>query len=728
MSSLEATEQHELPVSQENPISELTQSLSPPRSSPRKGKKERRAPSVTPRKFTRFFTPRPSHGSLPNTRSRKVLNDITAPAINRHTQSSPLLPFRDINGQESSPLGFTRESKRRKVFHTPERSSRKEFGYVGSHDEDSNMAGVLSSPCERAIRNLEFIDEDEEDGSEEEEEVDLPEEPVKRIVGLQQRGLGGQLLLRSIGASSRHYSYPVNDWQDHTAGFYSKPEDVHMSMSILHEGTRRTIPFCARGLNAPDSTLVAVGDEEGYVRILESAKDGQPPFAKSCFSARIHSNAIIDMSFTDDDSRLATASGDQSARVFDMQKQATIAIFGNHTASLKQVRWQPGNSNNNVLATSSRDGSIQLWDLRCNISEGPTSCIFAPRDTDPVFNEHEYEETIQFNRPVNVISDGHKPQTKIAPAIGVPDQIIYPGENTTRSGDVSVTAIHFLPAGREHLLISASEADASVKLWDMRQSSAVGRPREPLSSTAQPQSHSKWRHFGINTLNLSGDGSRFYTLCKDNTIYTYSTEHLMLGHAPELSRINPPRASSQATTREGLGPLYGFRHPKLHATTFYVKSDIRKARNGKCEMLAVGSSDGYAIIFPTDERYLPLQNEAQQTENASENDLPLRTLESRPTLRRVNSGFSTRAHDSLLISQNGTALVRGHDREVGSVSWTSAGDLVTVGDDYLIRCWREEGDDARDLRVGGEKDGRRWGSGWADVEEGYDEDDEEISV
>jgi len=213
MSSLEATEQHELPVSQENPISELTQSLSPPRSSPRKGKKERRAPSVTPRKFTRFFTPRPSHGSLPNTRSRKVLNDITAPAINRHTQSSPLLPFRDINGQESSPLGFTRESKRRKVFHTPERSSRKEFGYVGSHDEDSNMAGVLSSPCERAIRNLEFIDEDEEDGSEEEEEVDLPEEPVKRIVGLQQRGLGGQLLLRSIGASSRHYSYPVNGEQ-----------------------------------------------------------------------------------------------------------------------------------------------------------------------------------------------------------------------------------------------------------------------------------------------------------------------------------------------------------------------------------------------------------------------------------------------------------------------------------------------------------------------------------
>ncbi|KAK0129922.1 hypothetical protein ONS96_000465 [Cadophora gregata f. sp. sojae] len=724
----EATEQFELPVCQDTQVSEVTRNLSPPRSSPKKGKKERRAPSVTPRKFTRFFTPRSSHGSLPNTRSRKVLNEITGPAINRHTQSSPLLPFRDINGQESSPLGFTRESKRRKVFHTLEQSPRKELGFVGSHEDHSNMAGVLSSPCERAARGLGYIDEDEEVDSEDDGDEDVLPQPVKRISRLQQRGLGGQLLHRSIGIPSHHYSYPVNDWQDHTAGFHSKPEDVHVSMSILHEGARRTIPFCARGLNATDSTLVAVGDEEGYVRILESAKGGDPPFSKHCFSARIHSNAIIDMSFTDDDSRLATASGDQSARVYDMQKQATIAIFGNHSASLKQIRWQPGANNNNVLATSSRDGSIQLWDLRCNISDGPTNCIFAPRETDPIFDEHDYEEKIRFNRPVTTIFDGHKSLAKVAPAIGAPDQIIYPGEKTTRSGVVSVTAINFLPAGREHLLMSASEADASVKLWDMRQSSSMARPRGPLTATSQPQSHSKWRHFGINTLNISGDGSRFYTLCKDNTIYAYSTEHLMLGHAPELSSIHPPRASSQVSTQEGLGPLYGFRHPKLHATTFYVKSDIRKAKNGKCEILAVGSSDGFTILFPTDERYLPLQNQAQQKELSTESGQPLRLLESRPTLRRVSSGLSTLADDSLVVSDNGTALVRGHDREVGSVSWTSAGDLVTVGDDYLIRCWREEGDDARDLRIGGEKDGRRWGSGWADVEEGYDDADEELRV
>jgi WD40 repeat protein len=88
----------------------------------------------------------------------------------------------------------------------------------------------------------------------------------------------------------------------------------------------------------------------------------------------------------------------------------------------------------------------------------------------------------------------------------------------------------------------------------------------------------------------------------------------------------------------------------------------------------------------------------------------------------MGSGLTPRIIDSIPISENGTALIRGHDREVSSLTWTSDGDLVTVGDDYLVRCWRE-GDEARDLRVGGEGQGRRWGSGWASVSEKYDDDD-----
>jgi WD40 repeat protein len=109
------------------------------------------------------------------------------------------------------------------------------------------------------------------------------------------------------------------------------------------------------------------------VRLLESGRDGRPSFEKTYLSFRVHANAVIDMCFSDDDTRLATASGDSTARVVDMTTQTVIGILGNHSASLKQVRFQPGVNNGNVLATSSRDGSVQIWDLRCKGLDGPAN-------------------------------------------------------------------------------------------------------------------------------------------------------------------------------------------------------------------------------------------------------------------------------------------------------------------------------------------------------------------
>jgi WD40 repeat protein len=126
----------------------------------------------------------------------------------------------------------------------------------------------------------------------------------------------------------------------------------------------------------------------------------------------------------------------------------------------------------------------------------------------------------------------------------------------------------------------------------------------------------------------------------------------------------------------------------------------------------VGSNDKAAVLFPTDERYLPKLEQQDQWGFGSSQ---------RPATRKSSR---VGLDDSIPISTNGTALVMGHEREVGSLTWNSDGELITVGDDFLVRVWRE-GDDARDLRTGGETEGRRWGCGWAAVSDSYDEDDEE---
>jgi WD40 repeat protein len=402
-----------------------------------------------------------------------------------------------------------------------------------------------------------------------------------------------------------------------------------------------------------------------------------------------------------------------------MATQTTTSILVQHSASLKQVKWQPGAANNSVIATSSRDGSIQIWDLRCRGSEGPAHNIHVPLDPTVQSSARSTTAATTYASVINKIQNAHRP---ILQSRTSRNDIARDGplrNDVERVGDVSVTSISFLPQGQEHLLLSASEANATVKLWDIRSlQSSRRKTSSPLSSTQQPQSHSQWRHFGISSINLSSDGSRLYTLCKDNSVYAYSMAHLILGRAPELSITNAPRRCPVGESRNGLGPLYAFRHPQLHVTSFYVKSSIRPPKNGQAEILAVGSSDGCTVLFPTDERH----HWQQQTSTPS--DLERTIVDGRRRLpgsaAEVHGGTSPK-DDNIPIIQSGTPLIRGHDREVGALTWTSEGALVTVGDDFIVRCWRE-GDRARDLRTGGEEGGRRWGCGWAAMPDSYDED------
>ncbi|EHK96605.1 putative Cell division cycle protein cdt2 [Glarea lozoyensis 74030] len=433
--------------------------------------------------------------------------------------------------------------------------------------------------------------------------------------------------------------YPVNDWRDETANFSSNSTDVYMCGSL--NGPGLCIPFCTASLNT--NSLTAIGDEQGGVRLLETKQDELPAFSEPYVSFKVHNNAIIDMTFTNDDSLLATASGDSTARVVDMLTQTTIAVLGNHSKSLL------------------------------------------------------------YGRPINSIYDVHRVPYNVTPS-----STDTPSRNevtSARAGSISVTALQFLPAGLDHLLLTASEMDAEVKLWDIRTISSTRKKHIPLSHTKKPESHNQWRHFGTNSLCLNTSGSRLYTLCKDNTVYAYSTAHLILGHTPELSLPTSSRRSPHRTT-QGLGPLHAYRHPKLQATSFYCKAALRKSVNGDTELLAVGSNDGSAVLFPTDERYIPTSSTSQPT----------------PSLRRSSSSQTLAASAGIPVSSNGTALIRGHDREVGSLSWTTEGDLITVGDDYLVRAWHQ-GSGARELRMGGEGGGKRWRCGWADVEGWYDDDE-----
>ena len=211
MSSIHSSRQTTPPPSQELPLSDRslsTQALQEGRSV----RKQRRNPSITPRKFNRFFTPR-SLRSSDATSSPNALMEINGGGYNRGgPPSSPIRSHRLVLGQENTPTTFTRDLKRRKLYHTPDSSpnqpqiegKEQEIGLRVPHDMDSNgeQENIPSSPCERMQRDLHDVQEE------------ATEESLEHLVEAEERGLGAHLLQLRINAAPtsrrQHLSYPVN--------------------------------------------------------------------------------------------------------------------------------------------------------------------------------------------------------------------------------------------------------------------------------------------------------------------------------------------------------------------------------------------------------------------------------------------------------------------------------------------------------------------------------------
>ena len=242
---------------------------------------------------------------------------------------------------------------------------------------------------------------------------------------------------------------------------------------------------------------MAIGDEDGGVRLLESSSDDRSKFAKAYLTFRPHTNAILDLAFSPDNLLLATASGDQASHIIDMPSQQITHTLTGHSSSVKQVCFQPGSAN--VLATSSRDGSVEIWDLRCKGFDAPVRSLKMSLGGSSGDNSRSQEHKRIWPRPINTIHEAHhRVSTYTVPVptvnVKVPQSFDPPSKTEIpgRKGDVSITAISFLELGRENLLLTASEADAGVRLWDLRTilNSRRGRAT-PLSSTRPTGAHTK---------------------------------------------------------------------------------------------------------------------------------------------------------------------------------------------------------------------------------------------
>lgn len=208
-----------------------------------------------------------------------------------------------------------------------------------------------------------------------------------------------------------------------------------------------------------------------------------------------HFNAVFDIAWMPYHLKLISASGDHTARLWDVSESKLISIreFCGHTRSVKVATFRKNDCS--VFATGGRDGAILVWDLRSS-----TNGDIIQKADNKIYNAHV----------------GNAPTTPSTRRRGTRSLTPKLPNNVSNS---SVTGLVFQD---ENTLISCGPGDGVIKVWDLRRCYTTLK-KEPIAKYNLPYA-GKSTFKGFTNLVVNEAGTRLYASCMDSKIYGYNID------------------------------------------------------------------------------------------------------------------------------------------------------------------------------------------------------------
>uniref|UniRef100_A0A8V0Z7X6 Denticleless E3 ubiquitin n=1 Tax=Gallus gallus TaxID=9031 RepID=A0A8V0Z7X6_CHICK len=295
------------------------------------------------------------------------------------------------------------------------------------------------------------------------------------------------LLLRAAG-HRQSSPLPLQHLLD---GYRCSREDDHLSYGEIGMPVP---PFGCSFSAAPNfEHVLAVANEEGFVRLYDTEAQNTTKLISKEWQA--HSNAVFDLAWVPGEHRIVTASGDQTAKVWDVRAGELLGICKGHQCSLKSVAFS--RFEKAVFCTGGRDGNIMVWDTRCNKKDG-------------------------FYRQVNQISGAHNVVDRQTPSKLRKKRQNLRGLAPLVDFQQSVTVVLLQD---EHTLISAGAVDGVIKVWDLRKNYAAYR-QDPVPSKSFFYPGTSTRKLGYSSLVLDSTGANLFANCTDDSIYMFNMASL----------------------------------------------------------------------------------------------------------------------------------------------------------------------------------------------------------
>nr|XP_039248988.1 denticleless protein homolog B-like [Styela clava] len=364
--------------------------------------------------------------------------------------------------------------------------------------------------------------------------------------------VGKLTFIRQIGMSNTRYRKCVNynekDFvnsfnQHHMQDIFCASNQKYVVPGELEpEVPPYTVEFCTA--SGSEHTF-AVADENGIVSLFIANEpvlgNDADKVLRPLHKLEAHNNAIFDIAWIPHEHSLATASGDQTAALWDTLKGEVITVFKGHSCSLKSVN--VSKQNLNLLATGSRDGNALIWDRRTS--------------SQPVVRIQD----------AHVINDSLTPMRKRRRALAVDTGQLAIDSRQTVSSAIFQDS---------NTVITSGAMDGMLKIWDLRKiqtkkkTTAKGIKRDaPLEMIPYPGLSQRRR--GYTCLTLDSSNTNLYASCTDDSIYHYNLSTL-----PSNGRRQPI-----------------CKYQGHYNTSFYVRS----ALSPDDQFLLSGSDDNKAYIW-----------------------------------------------------------------------------------------------------------------------------------